>query len=99
MALRTEHCRYEWDDGLDPELYERSPLRDHIALKQFYQRDVALAQEWCDANGYTELHIKDDAPHKFWAYPPNGVMAVPINLNECRVWKQLENGNRFSGTP
>lgn len=87
MALRTEHCCYEWDDGLDPELYERSLNCQHIALKQFYQLDEALAQEWCDANGYTELHLKDDAPNKLWAYPPNGVMPVPLDFNFIRRWK------------
>lgn len=73
-------CRYVWDDGLDPTLYERSPINEYVALEKFYESDYKIAQQWCEENGYTELHFLKDAPSKLWAYPPNGSMAVPLDL-------------------
>lgn len=84
MALRTEYCHYEWDDGLDPEQNERSPARPYAALTIFYKRDYDIAKEWCDENGYTDLHYVQDAPSVLWAYPPNGAMPEPLDMNEIR---------------
>lgn len=88
MALRTEHCCYEWDDGQDPEFNERSPARPYANLKLFYKRDYDIVAEWCQENGYTDLHYVPDAPNVLWAYPPAGVMAEPIDMNEIRRWER-----------
>jgi hypothetical protein len=36
-----------------------------------------VVQSWCEENGYTEPEIVDG---RLWAFPPNGVMPVPISL-------------------
>lgn len=54
-----------------------SPLSTN---KSIYERVFPLAQKWCDRNGYTELHYVEFAPDKLWAFPPGGVMSVPIDF-------------------
>lgn len=37
------------------------------------------AEEWCKENGYMDLQLISDTPERqWWAFPPNGVMPVPI---------------------
>lgn len=36
---------------------------------------AAVCQSWCDREGYSEPFYHDGS---WWAYPPNGVMAVRI---------------------
>jgi hypothetical protein len=80
--------QYVWDDGLDPNLYERSHHRNpHILLEKFYESDLTIAQAWCEEHGYTELHALDGTPNPFWAYPPQAVMAEPLDMSQVRAWK------------
>ena len=41
-------------------------------------------QEWCQENGWTDLFIER---RDYWAFPPHGVMPVPIPVQALQVIK------------
>lgn len=43
-------------------------------------------ENWCYENGWSEPFVQ--ARNEFWAFPPNGVMPLPIPVKALRLMKQ-----------
>jgi hypothetical protein len=53
-------------------------------------------EDWCKENGWTELFLQKR--NEFWAFPPNGVMPLPIPsqvLREIKAAHGLSVDERF----
>ena len=53
-------------------------------------------EDWCRENGWTELFLQ--RRNEFWAFPPNGVMPLPIPnqvLREIKATHGLSIDERF----
>ncbi|NJO78966.1 MAG: hypothetical protein HC827_10885 [Cyanobacteria bacterium RM1_2_2] len=50
-------------------------------------------EDWCQENGWTELFLQKR--NEFWAFPPNGVMPLPI---PNQVLREIKAQHGLSGT-
>lgn len=50
-------------------------------MRKYHQTWI---QEWCDANGWTDLFLER---REYWAFPPHAVMPMPIPSQALQLIK------------